>query len=226
MKKIIRNYEPETGVLRSLEENGERFIEGYAAIFNRLSKPLFENNKLFKERIEPGAFDEVLLNPDLDVIYNVNHDNGSILGRTKSGTLELSTDEYGLKFRAKVPRTTTGNDVYELISRNDLYESSFAFALRKGDDEWTKDEQGNNIRTIKKVSKLYDVSTVYSGAYAGTDVFARDEDEEQEDKEEVETIEEPASEETEEEEQKALQATKDELQRMKIHIETLKLKFN
>jgi len=219
MKKTIRNLEPEHISYRAFEENGERYLEGYASRFNQLSKPIFENNKLFKERIEPNAFDEVLLSPTLDVIYNVNHNNGSILGRTKSGTLELSTDEYGLKFRAKVPRTTTGNDVYELVTRGDLFENSFAFIVKKGDDEWIKDEEGNDVRVIKKISKLYDVSTVYSGAYANTDVFARDD-------EEVEENIDPSTGETDEDpEENACKKKRDEeLERMRYHVQILKLK--
>lgn len=176
MRKFTRNIETDEISFRAFEEEGKRYLSGYASVFNVRSKPIFENNKLFYEIVDPRAFDEVLSNPNLDVIYNVNHNNGSIMGRTKSGTLKLSTDKKGLRFICEVPNTTVGADVYELVSRGDLYECSFAFSVKNSDEVWTKDEDGNNVRTIKKIAKLYDVSTVYSGAYASTDVFAREED--------------------------------------------------
>lgn len=178
MKKIVRNVVPEPTSFRALEENGERYLEGYASIFNQRSKPIFENNRLFYEVISRSAFDEVLQREDLNVVLTFNHERDKFLARTKSGTLELSTDEIGLRFRARVPNTTLGNDVYELVSRGDIFECSFAFIVRKGDDDWTKDEEGNNIRTINRITKLYDVSVVVDGAYANTDVYARDNEEE------------------------------------------------
>ena len=175
MKKTLRNLSPEQVSFRAFEANGERYLEGYASVFNQRSKIIFENNRLFYEVINRNAFDDVLQSSDLNVILTFNHDRGRVMARTKSGTLELSTDDYGLKFKAKVPNTTLGNDVYELVSRGDLFENSFAFAVKNGDDEWTKDERGDNMRIVKKIARLYDVSVVVDGAYANTDIFARDE---------------------------------------------------
>lgn len=189
--KHYRINSPDIINIRSIEEeNGERYLEGYASVFNKLSKPLMENNRLFREKINQNAFDEVLSNPELDVIYNVNHSNGSILGRTKSGTLELSVDDYGLKFRLKVPNTTLGNDIYELVSRGDLYENSFCFITRKDDIQWSKDENGEMIRTVNNIYRLLDVSTVTNGAYADTNVSAREEDKlEDYDEDDIEVVE-------------------------------------
>jgi uncharacterized protein len=178
MEKIVRDQNTEATSFRAFEENGEKYLEGYASVFNKKSKRIFENNKLFLEVINSRAFDEVLKGENLDVILTLNHDSGrGIIARTKSGTLSLSTDDYGLRFKCSLPNTTLANDVYELVSRKDLNECSFAFAIRKGDDEWSKDENGLNIRTINKIARLYDVSIVVNGAYANTDVFARDNEE-------------------------------------------------
>jgi len=222
MKKILRNLESEQVSFRAFEENGERYLEGYASVFEQRSKPIFENNRLFYEVIGRSAFDEALQREDLNVVLTFNHQRDKVIARTKSGTLQLSTDEIGLRFRATVPNTTLGNDIYELVSRGDLFENSFAFIVRKGDDEWTTDEQGNNIRTINRITKLYDVSVVVDGAYTNTDVFARDEDETEEQQEEK--SEEQVVEETEElvvEEN----SQKEELEMMRRHLQILKLKI-
>lgn len=175
MKKSIRNYSGDIS-FRAFEENDKRYLEGYAVVFNKRSKLISENNRLFYEIIKPEAFNDVLKSEDLNVVLTFNHERDRVIARTKSGTLKLSLDEYGLRFIAEVPNTTLGNDIYELVKRGDLFENSFAFAVKKNDDEWTKDENGNDLRIIKKVSRLFDVSIVVDAAYSDTYVMARDED--------------------------------------------------
>lgn len=176
MKNIsIRQLEGDLASFRALEEDKGRFIEGYASVFNHRSKPIFENGKLFYEVIARNAFDEALAAKQ-DVKFRFNHLRDSILARTRSKTLELSTDDNGLKYRASVPNTTLGNDVYEQIQRGDIFENSFAFIVRKGDDVWSIDNEGNNIRTVNKVSALIDVSLVIDGAYSETTVSARNDE--------------------------------------------------
>ena len=156
---------------RLLEEDNKKYLEGHAAVFNERSKLLFENNRFFYEILSPNAFDNVLQDENLDVPMTFNHERGRLLGRTKSNSLNISKDEKGLKFRVEIPNTTTGNDVYELVKRGDLYENSFAFMVDK--DNWSIDENGSNIRTINSIKKLADISVVTNGAYANTDVAAR-----------------------------------------------------
>lgn len=172
MKKENRILDPSFVSFRAIEEDGKKFLIGYASVFNQRSKLIYENGKFFYEVIAPNAFDEVLReNPD--VILNFNHQRDKVIARTKSGTLQLSTDDKGLLFRAELPNVSYALDVYELVSRGDLFENSFAFVIRKGDDEWSKDADGNLIRLVKKVSRLLDVSVVTDGAYANTEVSAR-----------------------------------------------------
>lgn len=165
-----RILDPEVAEYRLIEESGKRFLEGHAAVFNQKSKLIFEDGKIFNEIISPNAFDEELKS-NRDVLATVNHERGNLLGRTKSKTLGLSIDEKGLKFRVEIPNTTIGNDVYTLIQRGDLFENSFAFVV--GSDSWSKDENGNDIRTINSIKKLVDVSIVTNGAYSNTDIAAR-----------------------------------------------------
>ena len=176
MKKenIEYRYFPMTiAECRISEQDDQKFLEGYASVFSQRSKMLFENGRLFQEVISENAFDRVLQDETLDVPMTYNHNRGQLLGRTRSGTLELSKDEKGLRYRVSIPNTATGNEVYELTKRNDLFESSFAFIVTKEDESWSKDAEGNAIRTINNVQRLVDVAVCINGAYANTDVAAR-----------------------------------------------------
>lgn len=154
-------------------ESNERFIEGYASLFNHESKILAEKRngelEVFNEIIEPGAFDEVLADPSLNCIHTVDHERGKMLARTISKTLQLSVDEVGLKYRFSVPNTTLGNDLYEMVKRGDLYESSFVFTVAPDCERWDETTFPKK-RYISKVSGLYDTSTVTDGAYSNTAV--------------------------------------------------------
>lgn len=129
---------------------------GYGAVFNSLSEDLGG----FREIIAPGAFDSVMND---DVRGLINHDPNLILGRTKSGTMRISVDATGLRYEIDMPSTSYANDIRESLSRGDITQSSFAFSIDV--DDWAVSESGETIRTIKKVSKLYDVSVVTYPAY-------------------------------------------------------------
>ena len=175
MNKELRIFKgtEDTKMRASTTEDGKRIVEGYASVFNHESRLIFDYEGEYKEVIRTGAFDDVLGSPTLDVLLNYNHDNTKILARlnheTGQNTLSLSVDEKGLKYRAELPNTPTGDEVYELISRGDLYENSFAFAIRKEVQEC--DMTGDiKIRYINKVAGLYDTSIVWKGAYSATDI--------------------------------------------------------
>tara|TARA_R110000824_G_scaffold119224_2_gene273203 strand:+ start:1193 stop:2263 length:1071 start_codon:yes stop_codon:yes gene_type:complete len=140
---------------RVSKKGKKNIIEGHAAVFNELSEDLGG----FREKINPGAFDEVL---DNDVRAFFNHDPNFLLARTSSGTLKLSTDKRGLKYSFDVPDTTAGRDLLVSMKRGDITQSSFAFQVES--DSWNTTSKGE-IRTIEKVSRLYDVSPVSIPAY-------------------------------------------------------------
>lgn len=172
-KRYINSANARAKAIEKENESDERFIEGYAALFNQRSKLLAEyrDNELveFYETIESGAFDDVLADPELNVIMTVDHDRSKMVARTLSGTLQLSVDEVGLKYRFSVPNTTLGNDLYELVKRGDLFESSFVFTIDPDDEELSTGVQPIE-RTIKRFSGLYDTSIVTDGAYANTSI--------------------------------------------------------
>ena len=143
---------------RLTQNKGKDVVIGHAAVFNTLSEDLGG----FQERIEPNAFDDVLEN---DVRAYFNHDPNYLLGRTSAGTLRLSVDQKGLRYELDVPNTTAGRDLKENMRLGNITQSSFAFTIGKDGDSWERGEDGNDIRIINKVDRLYDVSPVSLPAY-------------------------------------------------------------
>lgn len=162
---------PDAELTIETRTNGTQVLTGYAAVYNRFSLPLREGGSQFREIIMPGAFDRILSKRGkVDVVALLNHDPNLILGRTASGTLELSSDDKGLRYIVTPPDTQVGRDTLELVRRRDLRGSSFAFSLEPGKgDKWTSDEQGS-IRQVREVSSLVDVSVVLTPAYPASSV--------------------------------------------------------
>jgi len=147
-----------------VEADGPPVLAGYAAVFN-------EETVIgaFRERIEPGAFDQTL---GADVRALVNHDPNLILGRTLSGTLRLSSDAHGLRYEVDPPQTSYASDLLESVRRGDVTQSSFAFRVVA--DEWEQAGRSGELplRRIQQV-ELFDVSPVTYPAYTQTSVSAR-----------------------------------------------------
>ena len=142
-------------------EEDHMVLEGYAAVFN-----VETDLGAFREVIRPGAFDDVM---DDDVRALINHDPNLILGRTGNGTLELSTDERGLKYKVKLGDQQYARDFYESVKRGDITQSSFAFTI---EEQSFNDDR--TLRSVDKVRQLLDVSPVTYPAYAAATVQARD----------------------------------------------------
>ena len=165
------NELPECELTLEERANGTQVLTGYAAVYNRFSLPLREGGSAFREVIRPGAFDKILTRQrgKQDVVALLNHDSNMILGRTSSGTLELSSDEKGLRYTVSPPDTQVGRDTLELVRRRDLRGSSFAFAVTEAGQNWSSDDQGA-VREIRDVSLLADVSVVLTPAYPASSV--------------------------------------------------------
>ena len=162
--RTITNKEVRTFNVSDIEvrnDDGKNVVVGYGAVFNS------ESNDLggFVEYIADGAFDGRL---EDDVRFLINHD-GLPLARTTNNTLRLSVDERGLKYEADMPDTTLANDLMTLLRNGTISQSSFAFTVEE--DSW-ENVEGRNIRTINKVSRLYDVSSVTYPAYNEAGSFA------------------------------------------------------
>ena len=134
-------------------------VSGYAAVFDDITDIGY-----FKERIARGAFEGVMQD---DVRLLINH-AGVPLARTTNGTLDLEVDDTGLRYTARLADTTEGRDLYKLIKRGDISQSSFAFTI--ADEDW---DRKANLRTITRMGALLDVSPVTYPAYPTTTVAAR-----------------------------------------------------
>lgn len=154
----------EQAELRAEQEDGELRIKGYGAVFNSLSHDLGG----WREIIHPDAFSKVLRQ---DVHSYFNHDPNMILGRVSSNTLRIWVDDRGLGYSVKPPKSRA--DVIESLERGDVTGSSFAFSIAKDGEAWTADERGKPLRTITKVSRLYEVGPVVSPAYPDTSAARR-----------------------------------------------------
>lgn len=169
-EEVVDNVEEEQPIDNNVEEvEEERIIEGYAIVFNELSEDLGG----FREMILPEAVTQELIDKS-DIFYLFNHcDNSTPLARSNhgSGSLELTIDDKGLKYRFNC----INSEFYELVKRGDLDKSSFAFSLPKdGSGEiWEKNSEYNYIRKIVKIEQLFDCSAVLVPAYSATELYAR-----------------------------------------------------
>ena len=154
------------GVAVETRADGRTVLSGYAVRYNTTSVDLGG----FRETILPGAFDKVLNRQrgKRDVVALFNHDANQLLGRTSSGTLELSSDDKGLRYSVVLPNTELGRTIGELTARGDLRGSSFAFTVEQKGQSWAPGEDGMPRRSIREVSGLFDVSVVTHPAYSSS----------------------------------------------------------
>ncbi len=144
------------------KEDGQEVVVGYGSIFNSRS----ENLGGFYEYISPTAISQETIAKS-DVRALINHDANLVLARSTTGTLDLSIDEKGLRYEFSIPETSYGKDLAINMKNGNINQSSFAFTV--GSDEWSTDEDGNDVRTITSIDKLYDVSPVTYPAYSQAD---------------------------------------------------------
>lgn len=161
------NIETRAGQSFTVDDDSRK-IEGYAIVFNSLSHDLGG----FREIISPDAIEGVLERSCILALLNHDESRG-VLARYRDGTgsLELTVDEKGLKYRFEAPHTQLGDELVEGIKRGDITTSSFAFTI--AEEEWCQNENGEHIRTIKKFEQLFDISPVYREAYGDTTVALR-----------------------------------------------------
>ena len=146
--------------LPELRSDGTDSIVGHAAMFDVLSEELWG----FREKIAPGAFDDVL-GDDVRALFN--HDPNFVLGRTTARTLVLSVDQTGLRNEIAPPDTQWARDLLTSMKRGDITQQSFAFVVKN--DSWEYNKEADTVtRTILKVERLYDVSIVTYPAYPQT----------------------------------------------------------
>lgn len=167
MDRNIRQARSLQTQFRAAEDNGEKFIEGYFAVFGGV----YELWPGASESVDVHAFDGALSD---DIRALIDHETRLVLGRNKSGTLELKVDERGLWGRIKLNQSDTdAMNLYARVQRGDVDQCSFGFDILDEKTEYRDD--GTIHWTIMKV-KMYEVSCVTFPAYEDTSIAARKKD--------------------------------------------------
>lgn len=152
----------------------EKGIEGYAALYSSLSRPIrVRGVGEFYEEIAPGTFAKILArNPD--VIATVDHDFSKVLGRTSRGTLQLRDTTRGLFITVpELPDTTYASDLRECMRRGDIDQMSFSFSGEK--DSWRESKVNGKSAAIRTLLDfdLHEVSVVVLPVYEATESHLR-----------------------------------------------------
>lgn len=146
-------------------------VEGYAVVYDQPQTYEF-GDETYTETITRGALDGADMRR---TVMRYNHDDSVFaLARTKNGSLQMMSDDYGLKIRAELIDTQSNRDVYKMIRSGLIDEMSFAFTVAKGGDTWTySDDYKTVTRNINAIDTVYDVSAVDTGFYENTSIYAR-----------------------------------------------------
>lgn len=130
------------------ESDGEYIrITGYGAVFNKKYSVMG-----FREQIAPGAFTKTLVdNPDIRGMFN--HSPDFLLGRTKSGTMDVAEDKRGLRYEIRADKLDPqAQSVARKIERGDVDGSSMAFFVHQ--EDWEEKSGKPSLRTIKEVELI------------------------------------------------------------------------
>jgi HK97 family phage prohead protease len=169
-KMQTRNYQTRFTATRAETDNGDKYIEGYFAVFGK-------ETELWPgafEEIASGAFSKTLGN---DIKALTNHDSTLVLGRNKANTLELKEDSYGLWGRVKInPNDSDAVNLYARVERGDVDQCSFGFNIVSENTDWRED--GTVKWTMTEID-LHEVSVCTFPAYEETGVQARHDEVEQ-----------------------------------------------
>lgn len=174
MKPNEREYRDFTLAVVENENNEteeRKMVNGYASVFNTPYTLYDGSDVVIQEQVDSRAFDEADLS---DVIFQYNHE-GRVFARTSNNTLAIIPDERGLAIEADLGGTDIGNQLYQEIKGGYTTKMSYGYTVR--DAEWTdsKMEDGRTLelRTIKAVGKVYDVSAVSIPANDATTISVR-----------------------------------------------------
>jgi HK97 family phage prohead protease len=157
---------------RESQQTEEMRVHGYATTFNEPYELYRDDKYVVMEQVDPHAFDACDLR---DVILQFDHE-GRVYARTRNNTLSLSVDEHGLAIEADLSRTDSARQLYEEIRAGMIDRMSYGFVVEE--DEWNVKHDRDSghteeLRTIRKVRKVYDVSAVSIPANDGTSLATR-----------------------------------------------------
>ena len=155
----------------TLIEDSRMIVEGYAVVFEQPQTYTFGDGT-YTETISRNALDGADMRR---VVMRYNHnDTVFAMARVKNGSLNLTTDDFGLKIRAELIDTQSNRDLYRMIRDGLVDEMSFAFTVAQGGDVWEYSDDFSTVkRTINRIETVYDVSAVDNGFYENTSIYAR-----------------------------------------------------
>ncbi len=167
LKQKLNDGREYRAMTMDVTETDDYMVEGYATTFSDKYHLYYDGKgREVMEEVSRDAF----LNTDMsDVIMQYDHE-GRVFARLSNGTLEVSTDEHGLKVRAYLGGTEIGRNLYEEIKGGYTNKMSFGFTVAK--DKVEQDGDGF-LRSILSVGKLFDVSAVSLPANNLTEISAR-----------------------------------------------------
>nr|DAY86046.1 MAG TPA: prohead serine protease [Caudoviricetes sp.] len=163
--------------IREAEDGDDsRVIEGYAIVFGVESRMLVDYWDNYREIIEPGAITEDDLKR-MDIKMTLWHNRERLLARWKrgEGSLLLSVDEVGVKYRFAAPLTQDGTTALELVKRGDLAGSSFTYWSDESSSvRYTKDNEDVLLRHVTRIDEVFEMTIASDPAYVQTSVTARE----------------------------------------------------
>ena len=168
--KSDREYRSMVLEVKEADNLDERLVQGYATTFDSPYELFRTDDYIVREVVDSHAFDECEMD---DVIFQYDHE-GRVFARRSNGTLDLIPDENGLLIEADLGGTTIGRQLYEEIKGGYTTKMSFGFIV--GEDAIEEhDENSSRVitRTIKRITKLFDVSAVSLPANDQTSISAR-----------------------------------------------------
>ncbi len=155
------------------------FVSGYINVTEKKSRPVMTAHGLVIEEIEPQAFERALGRAN-NITMTKDHDPGTVLAETKSGTLTLYEDHIGLYAQAKI---TDPKTVWELRNKK---AKGWSFGMCHVEDELIRREGELPLRKVKNLD-LDHISLIIqkNPVYPATSLEVRAGDEEDETKEEI-----------------------------------------
>lgn len=151
-----------------LNADGSVFLHGYGTVYDFPYEVMGGPPYGWVETITRGACLRSVQH-GADVRLLINHE-GIALARTRSGTLQLESDDIGLYCCAPSldPRSPTVQSLVSAMNRGDMDEMSFAFKVIEQD--WNEEYTERQISEVR----LYDVSVVTYPANPATVTSLRD----------------------------------------------------
>lgn len=145
-------------------------VKGYATTFNEPYLLYADDDFEYREQVAPDAFSECDMS---DTIFQFDHE-GRVFARISNDTLKLEIDNHGLLVTADLSSTESSRSIYEDIAAGLITKMSFGFIVSEDKEERvSEDGKDKYLRTITKISKLFDVSCVSIPANDGTEISAR-----------------------------------------------------